>query len=516
MPLHQLLRSLPGTITLALLLPMAALVSCDAIGENEPGAPIERDLSDLQAGDTLTALVTFNSTGYFIYRGETMGFEYRLLQEFADAHDLVLKAQVVRDRSRLFHMLNEGEGNVVAARVVPAPSDSPHVAYTNALYTTRPTTVQRTGPADSTAIPSRLDTVLVARDSVVAPTEPVEIRARLIQRPAGLAGRDVTVPEATFYEDRLVELSDSLGEDIHVVEVDASHEALLRRLARGSIRLTVSPENLARLKGSYYTNLEVRPVIGAEHDVVWAVRRNSPELLHALNEWIGTEQTLIQQAYQRYFVDRQGLQEREESKYLTSETGRLSEYDGVLKAAAPRIGWDWRLLASQAFQESKFDPRARSWAGAMGLLQLMPATAREVDVNDPYDPEENVAGAVRYLEWLTDQWDEDIPDPDQRLRFVLASYNAGAGHVGDARRLAEKNGDDPNVWEDVAFWLLQKSKKSVYNDPVVKYGYARGMEPVLYVSRILDRFEHYREFVTDNGQNATVPAPAEPADDSSG
>lgn len=491
------------------LLPLALLGGCT--DPDDPGEPVERDLSQVQAGDTLNVLVTYNSTGFFIYRGEPMGFEFRLLQQFAEENDLVLHAQVVRDRSRLFHMLNAGEGDVVAARVVPAPSDTADIAYTEALYTTRPATVQRTEPAESADIPSAVDTVLEPRDSVRAPQDPVEIRARLIERPEGLAGEEVHVPEATFYEDRLVELSDSLGEDIHVVEVDdESHEALLRQLARGEIVLTVSPENLAELKASHYTNLRVQPAIGPTHDVVWAVRRNSPELLNALNAWIRDEQALIEQAYQRYFVDRQGFREREESEYLTSETGRLSEYDDLLRAAAPRIGWDWRLLASQTFQESKFDPRARSWAGAMGLLQLMPATAREVDVSNPYDPEENVAGAVRYLEWLTDQWDETILDPDQQLRFILASYNAGAGHVRDARRLAEKNGDDPNSWDDVSYWLLQKSKKQYYNDPVVRYGYARGMEPVLYVNRILDRFDHYNEFVVGDGADEPEEGAEEP------
>ncbi len=488
---------------LALALPVLALAGCDLLSD-DPGEPIDRDLPLITEGDTLTVLITYNSTGYFIYRGEDMGFEYRLLKQFAEDNDLVMKTKVVRDRSRLFHMLNEGEGDVVAARVVPAPSDSGHVAYTRSLYTTRPATVQQTGPADSADMPEAVDTVLTPGDSVRAARDPVEIRARLIRRPSGLAGEDVYVPEATFYEDRLIELSDSLGEDIHVVEVDdVSHEALLRRLARGEIRFTVSPENLAKLKASYYTNLEVTPAIGAEHNVVWAVRGNAPELTRALDEWIASNQGLIDQAYQRYFVDRQGFQERERSEYLTSETGRLSEYDDLLRAAAPRIGWDWRLLASQAFQESKFDARARSWAGAMGLLQLMPATAREVDVANPYDPEENVAGAVRYLDWLTGIWSDSIPDPDQRLRFILASYNAGAGHVGDARRLAVKNGDDPNIWEDVAYWLLQKSRRVVYNDPVVKYGYARGMEPVLYVSRILERFDHYQEFVVDGSPGDT-------------
>jgi membrane-bound lytic murein transglycosylase F len=479
-----------------------ALAACEPT-EPPPGDPIDRDLSEIQERDTLTALVTYNTTGYFIYRGEPMGFEYRLLKAFAEDHDLALDTRVVRDRSRLFHMLNDGAGDVVAARVVPAPSDSGHVAYTLGLYTTRPSTVQRAEPAESAAVPGAVDTVLEPDDTVRAATRLMRIRARLIERPRGLAGEDVHVPEATFYEDRLVELSDSLGEEIHVVEVDsASHETLLRRLAQGEIRLTVSPENLAELKESYYTNITVQPILGSEHEVVWAVRDNADELLAALNDWIEEERDLIHQAYTRYFVDRQGFQERVASEYLTSETGRLSEYDELFRAEAPEIGWDWRLLAAQAFQESRFDPKARSWAGAMGILQLMPATAREVDVADPYDPAENVAGAVRYLAWLTDQWNDEIPDEGERLRFILASYNAGAGHVGDARRLAEKHDADPNRWEDVSYWLLQKSKKQYYRDPVVRYGYARGMEPVLYVSRILDRFEHYKEFVMDGEEEA--------------
>jgi membrane-bound lytic murein transglycosylase F len=90
-----------------------------------------------------------------------------------------------------------------------------------------------------------------------------------------------------------------------------------------------------------------------------------------------------------------------------------------------------------------------------------------------------------------------VPDPDQRLRFILASYNVGRGHVQDAQRLAVKNGDDPLVWEDVAHWLLLKSKREVFTDPVVRFGYARGLEPVTYVQKILDRYEHYRQFVAE-------------------
>jgi membrane-bound lytic murein transglycosylase F len=116
-------------------------------------------------------------------------------------------------------------------------------------------------------------------------------------------------------------------------------------------------------------------------------------------------------------------------------------------------------------------------------------------VSDPWDPDQNVAGAVRFLRDLERIWTPRIPDPAERLKFILAAYNTGTGHVEDAQRLAEKNGGNPAVWKDVSFWLLQKSKRQVYTDPVVKYGFSRGLEPVTYVDRVLDRFEHYKQFV---------------------
>lgn len=299
----------------------------------------------------------------------------------------------------------------------------------------------------------------------------------------------------------LIELSDSIEGAIDIVEVDptVTTETLIRRVALGQVELTVAHENVAQLQQERFSNIVVRPVIGPPTGLVWAVRESSPDLLEALNQWIVAERSgeTFAAIYNRYYVDRGAYRERVESEYLTGETGRLSEYDDLIARNAATINWDWRLLASQMYQESLFDPRARSWAGAAGLLQLMPATAREMGVSDPYDPEQNVAGGVRYLQWLEEQWLNDVPDPDQRLRFVLASYNTGRGHVQDAQRLATKNGHDPQNWEHVSHWLLQKSKRSVFTDPVVRYGYSRGLEPVTYVQKILDRFRHYQQFVSE-------------------
>ncbi|HEV7890104.1 MAG TPA: transglycosylase SLT domain-containing protein, partial [Pyrinomonadaceae bacterium] len=234
-----------------------------------------------------------------------------------------------------------------------------------------------------------------------------------------------------------------------------------------------------------------------KHGVAWALRKNSPELLAELNRWIEDKQNegLFARLYKKYFVDMKGYIERATSDFLTSSTGKLCPYDELLKRHAPAIGWDWRLLASQMYQESRFKPDAKSWAGACGLLQLMPGTARQVGVRDSFDPEDNVGGAVRYLKWLDEFWDERVVDEGERLKFILASYNAGPGHVEDAQRLASKYGGDPLRWEDVSYWLLQKSTQQYSTDEVVRFGFCRGLEPVNYVDLILRRYARYKEFV---------------------
>jgi membrane-bound lytic murein transglycosylase F len=281
------------------------------------------------------------------------------------------------------------------------------------------------------------------------------------------------------------------------VELDASDEAVVREVAKGNVAYTVTDGNVAELQSAYFANLRVQPVVGGEREVAWAVRPAAAQLRDTLDAWIAGGQAgpLFDRLYRKYFVDQNAFRERLASRYLTSETGTLSPYDSLLKAHAPRLGWDWRLLGSQVYQESQFKPTARSWAGATGLMQLMPATARADGARVLTDPAQNVAAGVAFLEWLQEYWAPRIADPDERLKFVLASYNAGTGHVEDARRLGESKGDSPDRWEEVAYWLLQLSKAEHYTDPVVKYGFVRGLEPVTYVQLVLARFEHYRQFV---------------------
>ena len=516
---------MPSLRLLAALLALPLLAGCARFSDELP-PPVDRDLAEIAERDTLTALTTYNSTSYFLYRGQPLGYEYELLKAFAADHDLVLKMRVVSDSDSLFILLNEGAGDVVAARLVPDTTEGAGVLFTHALYHTRPSLVQQTG--DEADLPDSVDSVIVEGAEAADTTteivkaigeaeglpESVNLNVRLISRPSQLAGEDVHLPGNSPYEGTLIELSDSLTGDIHVVELggDVAAEELIRRVAAGTVDFTVSQENVAELKEEYYTNIAVRPTMGPSHEVAWAVRENAPDLRLALSEWIGSgeNEQLFAQLYRKYFVDREGYRERAASEYLTGETGVLSAYDDLFRAGAEELGWDWRLLASQCYQESRFEPRARSWAGAAGLLQLMPPTAREFGVSNVYDPENNVAGAVRFLQWLTDYWDDKIPDPDERRKFILASYNTGHGHVEDARRLTAKHDGNDTNWEEVAFWLLQKSKREVYTDPVVKYGFARGLEPVTYVTLILERYEHYEQFVVDGAEGEAPPPPPPP------
>lgn len=475
---------------------LEALDPIDRRSDLPVSPPIQKDLADIQAGGTLTVLAPYNSTSYFIYRGEPFGYEYELLQQFTKEQGIELKMVVVTDLKSIYSLLNSGEGDVAAGRLVPTPEDEGRVSFTRALYRTEPALVQQAEPPAAAG----KGTQKALQPGPADETPEIDIQARLVNRPAELAGQKVTVPEKSPYRRTLVELADQISGDIYVVEMggEIQDEALAQKVARGEVQFTVMQNNLAELKEAEYKNLKVRPIIGRSHSVTWAVRKNAPALLSRLNEWIEQKQNgaLFDRLYKKYFIDRRSYLERVQSQYLTSQTGRLCEYDDLLKRYGAELNWDWRMLASQAFQESRFKPEARSWAGAVGLLQLMPATAQQYGVRNALDPEENLQGAVKFLKWLEHYWHERIPDEGERLKFILASYNCGAGHVDDAQRLTEKYGGNPLSWEDVSYWLLQKSSHQYSTDPVVRFGFCRGLEPVNYVTYILERYNHYKQFVS--------------------
>src|SRR5215210_2212318 len=295
-----------------------------------PPEPVRRDLAEVRERGTLNVLAPYNSTSYFVYRGEPFGYEYELLREFAASQNLALKMVVVTDPKSLLPLLNEGEGDIAAARLVPVPETEAQAAFTRALYHTEPALVQQEAAPESA---SKVAEKAMAQGPA-DPSPEVDIQARLITHPAQLAGKTVDLPEKSPYERTLVELEDEISGEIHVVELGGiQDEALAQKVARGEVEFTVMQGNLAALKEAEFSNLKVRPVVGRTHSVAWAVRRNSPQLLSELNAWIEDKKNegLLARLYKKYFVDMRGHIERATSDYLTSSTGKLCAYDGLLK-----------------------------------------------------------------------------------------------------------------------------------------------------------------------------------------
>jgi membrane-bound lytic murein transglycosylase F len=177
---------------------------------------------------------------------------------------------------------------------------------------------------------------------------------------------------------------------------------------------------------------------------------------------------------------------------LDKKGGVISHYDHLFQQHSQSIRWDWRLMAAQCYQESTFDPKAVSFAGAKGLMQIMPGTADVLGLprDQMYDPEKNIAAAAKYLGQLESKF-SDIPGRVERTNFVLAAYNGGIHHIRDAMALAKRDGKNPHLWRDVSEYVLKLAKPQFYNDPIVKHGYMRGSETVDYVAKIRQRHQGY-------------------------
>lgn len=239
----------------------------------------------------------------------------------------------------------------------------------------------------------------------------------------------------------------------------------------------------------------------------WVIRKDATELAEAVNNWFTKDRknVILKNEYNRRLINR--TFQPTNAPFLDRKKGIISHYDKLYINYASHIGWDWRLLAAQSYQESGFDPHATSWVGARGLMQIMPSTAQSINIKaeELFSPDTNIKAGVLYIKQLNRTF-SDIKGRVERIHFILAAYNGGAGHVRDAMTLARKNGKNPHSWQDVAPYILRLSQPEYYNDPDVQFGYMRGEETYNYVHSIIKRWETYRKVVS--GGNKVTPKPA--------
>ena len=429
----------------------------------------------------MIAVTDFNSTDYFIYKGEPMGFNYELLKSFSDNIGIDLEIITENQIELSLGMLKSGEADLIAVDLIVNSSGKKDLFFTLPIGETRQVLVQRKPRNWRSLKPEALD-------------------KKLIRNQLGLAGKTIFVPAGSSHVEQLISLAREKGDSINIIEVPFESEKLIQHVASGEIDYTVCDENLAMVNATYYPDIDVGTAVSFSQNLAWGVRNISSEkLLSELNRWIASYKNTESYAllYAKYFKNsRSSIIVR--SDYYALNTGKVSQYDDLIRKFSANINWDWRLLASLICQESRFNPDVTSGAGAYGLMQIMPVTGRNFGIDITSSPENNLRAGICYINWLHSIFDTKIPDEKERINFILAAYNAGPGHVLDAMKLAEKNGMNPQKWDgNVALWLLKKSEPQYYNDTVVKNGYFRGTESVNFVSQVLARFEHYKNIIPE-------------------
>lgn len=225
----------------------------------------------------------------------------------------------------------------------------------------------------------------------------------------------------------------------------------------------------------------------------WVMRKENDEMVREVNKWYKPTMPAEVKKEETYLLGAGSVKRRVFSPMLDRKGGIISRYDHLFMKHCRAIRWDWKLMAAQCYQESTFDPNAKSWAGACGLMQIMPGTADMLGLprSKMFDPESNIEAAARFLGQL-DRKFSDIGDRQERISFILAGYNGGPHHVRDAMALARRDGHNASRWREVAPYILKLSDPKYYRDPIVKNGYMRGSETVDYVDKIRSRWASYR------------------------
>ena len=433
-------------------------------------------LEAIRERGSLTMITRNNANCYFLYRNKPAGFEYDLAKRFSKHLGVELNV-VTPAWDRMIPKLKQGKGDFIAAGLTITPERKEKVDFTRGYF-----------PVQQQVVLHRGDRGI--RDLSDLDKETVHVRA------------------GTTYEQRLRELNQRKDLEIDIeLHPDLPTEELIRRVARRQIRITVADSNIAMLNRRFYPSIRIAFPIEEEQTLGWAVRKGNNALLRELNDFLDRieESGYLGKIRDRYYADVHIFDYVDLIKYHQRLETRLPHFKDIIKKEAERHGFDWKLIAAVVYQESHFDRLARSYTGVRGLMQITQRTAREMGITNRLDPEQSVRAGVKYLKRLYDRW-EEISGRD-RIKFALASYNVGYGHVRDAQDIARRQGYDPEEWSGVRKALPLLRIKEHYQQ--TRYGYARGTEPVRYVQRIMKYYSiiRQREDVAEKDRGVAVTAP---------
>ena len=434
------------------------LLSCE---ENKKEIPKSIDLKEIRKKGKLTILTENSSLSFLEYRDKNLGFEYEILDSFARYLGIPLEVKVVSNFYDFKKYLYSGEGDIIAANLAMTLSEQKNIGYSIPYYNSYQVLIQLKG------------------DSVL--TDASE-----------LANKEIVVRRNTTYAKRLKSLQEEIGSKIKIsyAKQNLITEDLIEMVVKGKIKYTVAHENLARLSKEENPNLDISTKMSFKQKISFGLRQNCPELKKELDKFLASycESEAYAALKHKYF----DYLEEASPDLLPLGRGRISPYDQFFKREAKKAGWDWKLLAAVAYKESKFNPYAKGARGAFGLMQFMPNTGSDFGVTPYSNPETQVVAGMKLLNRIYQMWSA-IPDKDQRLKFTLASYNAGPCHIFDAQKMASEQGLNPELWDNNVELMIDKlSDPDFYHAEYIECGAYRG-HAVDYVMNVMRIYHSWKQ-----------------------
>lgn len=438
--------------------------------------PVKRDFDTIRETGVLRMITRYSSNSYFLHQGIERGFEYELVRQFAHEHDLALEVVIIGPQDNPYDMLNSGKGDLIANNYTITPERKNYVQFT------RPYNL--------------VNQIVVFSGDLENPPQTLE---ELAER-----GIPITVRRNSSYYNRLKELqNEGYDLDIRLVDDEMDTESLLFEVSSDNYDAIVADDNMFQASNNYMGGMQEGPVIARKDTIAWAVRKNAQELETKMNRFLykhfrfrsnGGEpkrSTFLNVLRKRYFEQGRHIADYYNRSPEIESSGIISPYDQLIKSVADSAGIDWLMLASIIAQETKFNPNSKSWAGAIGLMQVLPRYSEVKSEQQLYNVETNIREGVRIIKEHLNHY--SYLDSTDQWSFALATYNAGPGHVADARRLVIDQNKNPNEWEPTSEALLMLMQRKYYKD--ARYGFCRGIETVRYVKEIKNRYQTYKSIL---------------------
>ena len=441
----------------SILLAAITLTGCQI--ESEPKSELEqiRERGVLRVG-TLN-----NQLSYYIGPDGQAGLDYELAREFADELGVKLEMKPAYRISSLYPALRNGEIDIIAAGLTQSPERLKNFRPGPAYYYVSQQLVYKKGQWR----PRNLKQLLEKQDELIEQNDGKAI---------------IQIIGDSHFNQTLADIKQQKPDFSYQVDNNSDVNDLLKKVATGELAFTVADSVEVHLSQRIYPDIALAFELTEDQPISWFLRRSQDESLYAmLIEFFGQTKQSGQLASleEKYIGHIDSFDYVDTRAFIRALDSKLPKWSPLFKKYSDEF--DWRLVAALAYQESHWNPRAKSPTGVRGMMMLTLPTAKSVGVTDRLNPEQSVKGGVEYLRRMVERVPDSV-ETHEKIWFALASYNVGYGHVMDARRLTKKQGGNPDAWSDVKERLPLLRQQKYFSQ--TRYGYARGDEAKNYVENI--------------------------------